>query len=243
MNNLINIKLEEQLAKNANITISDSDLNAAILQVAQSNGMTLDQLKSAIESNGTSFSAYREKFKEQMKISQLQQMAVAQNITVTKEEINTFLRRYKNTRSASSEYHLEDILIPIPNNPTPAQTNGAQKKAEQLVQQLQEGGDFQKLAASFSRGSQAFNGGDLGWRELAQMPNIFSDKVKNMKTGEVAGPLKAPNGFHIIKLLGVKNAHKLNKKEIENMIYRRKFEEQLQIWIQKIRSRAYIKIM
>ena len=40
----------------------------------------------------------------------------------------------------------------------------------------------------------------MGWRELAQLPTIFVDVVKNLKPGQVSGVLRSPNGFHIVRV-------------------------------------------
>ena len=66
-----------------------------------------------------------------------------------------------------------------------------------------------------------------------------------MKIGEIAGPIQAPNGFHIIKLIGKRN-NKIKmptKAEIEQIIFRQKFEKALPKWLDKIRKTAYIKIV
>ena len=40
----------------------------------------------------------------------------------------------------------------------------------------------------------------MGWKNGAQMPALFLETVKNMQVGEVAKPIRSPNGFHILKL-------------------------------------------
>jgi len=60
----------------------------------------------------------------------------------------------------------------------------------------------------------------------------------------VAGPLRAANGFHVLKLLGTKSDSKaITTAEAKQIIFRRKFEEEMQSWIQQIRDGAYIKTM
>ncbi len=52
-----------------------------------------------------------------------------------------------------------------------------------------------------SDGQQALQGGDLGWRKQQQLPTIFAEVVRGMQPGEVAGPIRSPSGFHIVKLV------------------------------------------
>jgi peptidyl-prolyl cis-trans isomerase SurA len=44
----------------------------------------------------------------------------------------------------------------------------------------------------------------LGWRKLAEMPDPFIAYVKTMQPGDLAGPIRTPNGFHIIKLIEIR---------------------------------------
>lgn len=242
INSLIDHELQLQLIASSGIKVSNSELNAAIAAVAQQNHMTLQQLKTNVESSGMDYTKYRQQFREQMTISQLQRQAVAGRIKVTDQEVNEFMHKYKNMRNPNAEYHLEDILIPTPDNPSPKQVQKAKQKAESLMQQINQGKSFRELAAAHSGSSQALQGGDFGWRHLAEMPTIFADNVKDMKIGQIAGPLQAPNGFHVVKLVGIRNStQKLIKDQVRSLIFKRKFEEQLQIWLRQTRETAYVK--
>ena len=112
------------------------------------------------------------------------------------------------------------------------------------MQKLGKGANFKQLAAAESAGDKALQGGDLGWRHLAEIPTIFADSVKTMHSGQLAGPLRAPNGFHIIKLVAIRGGKQdLTKDEVRNLIYQRKYEEKVQIWLQQLRAQAYIKYL
>ena len=73
-------------------------------------------------------------------------------------------------------------------------------RAEQALAQIKGGADFRQVAASFSDAPDAVQGGAMGWRELAQLPTIFAEAVKGLKSGEVGAVLRSPNGFHIVRV-------------------------------------------
>jgi len=56
------------------------------------------------------------------------------------------------------------------------------------------------VSASFSDAPNALEGGNIGWKQSAQMPALFLDALKAMQKGEVSTALRSPNGFHILKL-------------------------------------------
>jgi peptidyl-prolyl cis-trans isomerase SurA len=60
----------------------------------------------------------------------------------------------------------------------------------------------------FSNSQTALDGGALGWRKGAELPTILTDVVARLKPGEVSEPLRAPTGYHIVKLNEMRGADK-----------------------------------
>jgi peptidyl-prolyl cis-trans isomerase SurA len=239
---LIARNIQRGMVQRAGISVSDSELNNAISNIAQRNHMTLLQLKQAVESSGLNYAEYRKNTREQMEFARLQQQEISPNINVTDREVDDFLHNYKEVQNA--EYHLKDILIPLSDTPSPKELHRAEQQAQKILQQLKQGANFNQLAAAQSKGRQALKGGNLGWKKLAEMPIIFADQVRHMKTDQVAGPLRAPNGYHIIKVTGIRSSKaKLTRDQIRQLIYQRKFEEKLQSWLQQLRAGAYVKFV
>jgi peptidyl-prolyl cis-trans isomerase SurA len=50
-----------------------------------------------------------------------------------------------------------------------------------------------KMAVSVSDGTNALQGGELGWRRLNQLPTLFVDVVKTMNKGDIAEPIRSPS--------------------------------------------------
>jgi peptidyl-prolyl cis-trans isomerase SurA len=67
--------------------------------------------------------------------------------------------------------------------------------------------DFNAAAVRYSDSPNALEGGDLGWRSLDEIPNAFAQMMKDMKTGDVVGPLRGPSGFQLLKLVEVRDAN------------------------------------
>lgn len=43
--------------------------------------------------------------------------------------------------------------------------------------------------------------GDLGYQKLSEFPNTIQRRIRNLKTGNISGPLKTNYGYHYIQLL------------------------------------------
>jgi len=117
-------------------------------------------------------------------------------------------------KKGTNQYiHAAHILLPL----SMPDSVAVKALAADVVRQARSGKDFASLAREFSKdGSNAQNGGDLGWFTTGRMVPAFEKAAFATKTGEVVGPVRTPFGLHIIKVLGrddreVKLAHVLMK--------------------------------
>lgn len=108
------------------------------------------------------------------------------------------------------------ILIPLTASDDAAAQKAAQSKAAQLAQQANGGADFAKLARENSGdpGSKA-QGGDLGWiTRNGSMPKGFEDAAFALQANQVSAPVKTDFGWHVIKLVEVKEGTRQSFDEV-----------------------------
>ena len=115
-----------------------------------------------------------------------------------------------------------------------------------IYQRLQAGEDFAALAREYSDdpGSGA-SGGDLGWVNPGDMVPSFDATMQETAVGHISAPFESQFGWHILQVedrretdVGAEN----QRNQVRNMLYQRRFEEELPIWLRKIRSEAYVDI-
>lgn len=240
---LIDQQLQLQLADTTGIHVSDAELNLGLQRLAKQRKVSLHDLYLQVQQAGYTISEFQQEIRNQIKIEKLQQRDVISRVRINQQEVDDFMRVVG--KSVLKEYNLQNILIPLPDAASPEQIAAANKQAREIVQQLKSGISFRKLAITKSSGKKSLQGGDLGWRKLAELPSVFANRVQAMKSNDVAGPIRAPNGVHVIKLLGVRAAgsQSVSKKQVEQMIFRRKANEALEQFINALHSQVYIKIM
>jgi peptidyl-prolyl cis-trans isomerase SurA len=195
--------LQVQRARSMGIRIDDATLDAAVRNIAAENKMDLPHFRKALLAEGLDYEAFRENIRQELAISRLQQRIMATQVNVSEQEIDDLLATSKAEGSGNQRYHLRHILIAVPEAASPDQLEKARAKARKIQRQAREGGDFAKLAASYSNGQNALKGGDLGWRDSDQLPTLFADKVRGMKAGQISDLIHSPSGFHIIKVEAV----------------------------------------
>ncbi|BBB15786.1 chaperone SurA [Candidatus Rickettsiella viridis] len=201
LNHMIDTELQRQLAETAGMKVDEAGLDKTIASIAQRNGLTVGELRSRLEQENIPYAKYRQKIREQLITARLQQDEVGQKITVTPQEITDALAHMPKPNSGNAAYHIEDLLVPLPNNPSSNVLATTKQAALSLLQQAKSGRSFQQLVEQPQNASLSLSGGDLGWRPLNELPDIFQSSVQSLKPGEIAGPIQAQNGFHLIRLL------------------------------------------
>ncbi len=197
---MILTSLQLQLAKRMGINAEDSSLNEKLREIASKNNLDLQGFKTKLETEGRNYEQVREQIRKDMIIHRLQQRQVASRISITDREVDNFLANQEQQGSTTTEYHIWHILMETPDIPSPEDIQTIKQKAEETIAKLKQGGNFQAMAVATSDGSQALEGGDLGWMTIGEMPTLFAGIVNKMKVGDIVGPLRDSNGFHIIKL-------------------------------------------
>ncbi|HEX2605149.1 MAG TPA: peptidylprolyl isomerase [Oxalicibacterium sp.] len=196
-------KAELQAAKEQGIRVDDSMLDRAIGRIADQNNLTLPQFRQRLEADGMQYAKFREEIRNEIMMQRLREREVDNKIQVSDAEIDNYLAaQNEKGNAAPQELDIAQILIRVPENASADQLAERQKRAEEVIQQLNAGGDFAKLAAAYSDGNDGLNGGDLGWRTTDRLPQLFVDATANLQQGQVAPIVKSANGFHILKLLG-----------------------------------------
>lgn len=189
-----------QQAKNRGLRITDGQLNQAMQNMARENSMNLSEFRQALIGRGIDYAQYRESFRKEMAIGTLQRQFTARTVEITEAEVEDFINRTGSDKG-EYEYRLAHILIALPDAASSEQVDSASRTVQQLLERLNQGARFEQLANEYSAGSNALQGGDLGWRKKAEIPGLFSNQVLNMEPGEYAGPLRSASGFHIVSLV------------------------------------------
>lgn len=244
LDQLINKKLQLQIAKQAGIRVDDQDVNDSIAQVAEQNKISVTDLYEHLGQEGMSKTSYQNEIRDQMIIQKLQQQEVVSRINISPDEIESFMHSTAWKNNSTKEYRIDDLLVPISDSPTTNEITAARKHATEIASKLKSGADFQQVALTESN-KGGLQGGDLGWRKLPEIPSAFADPIARMKTNDVAGPIQTANGFHVIHLAAIRAAESgenmsATRSQVEQLLMQRKFEEAMQNWVSRLRGQSFI---
>ena len=200
---LIVNRAQMQMARDIGVRVDDTMLDRAVARIAEQNGITVQALRDQLERDGISFARFRDEIREEITLQRLREREVDNKLQITESEIDSFLAS-STARSADSQQdiNIAQILVRVPENASAQQIADRKKRAEQAIEQLKSGGEFAKVAASFSDAGDALTGGELGWRSSARLPQLFVEAVDKLADGEIAPLVRSANGFHVLKLVG-----------------------------------------
>ncbi len=117
----------------------------------------------------------------------------------TEEEISAYYNKHKEDYKENEKRVLDYILLE--NKPTAADTQSTYNQAEDIMDELKNGGNFESLATIYSKDpGSAEKGGDLGYFSRTAMVKPFADAAFSAQKGEIVGPVKSQFGLHIIKV-------------------------------------------
>ncbi len=221
LQHLIDVDLQLQLAKHNDITVDGTELNNAIAKIASNNHLTLTQLREEIGKQGLTWRDFRENIRKEILISRVQQKAINTDVSVSADQVEDYLKTSKNDEKTKQSFHVQNIVIPLAEEPTTEQLKKASQKANDLLAKIKRGDDFNRLAIAESSGEFALEGGDLGERHLAELPEIFAKQVVNMSVGQVVGPIRTGNGFQLIKLVAISGSeekHQVVKTHVRHIL-------------------------
>ena len=213
---LVNQALMMQMADRMGLQISDSQLDQTLANMAKEQGGTIADLRRTIEGSGESFQAYREEIRKEITTQQVTRASVDRRIYISEQEVDNLLKIMETQGQSAEEYDIGHILIDIPNDANADEIAGAKTRADKVIELLNDGQEFKRIAISSSSGSKALEGGQLGYMGINEMPSLFAEAVKGQKKGAIVGPLRSGAGFHIIKVQDVRGLQVVETTEVRS---------------------------
>jgi len=143
-----------------------------------------------------------------------------------------------------TQYKVRHILI----EPSEVRSGtDAHEIANKVYQKLNNNGNFSELAKAYSDDSgSSLNGGDLGWVTPKALVPAFAKKVETLPLDTYSKPFYSKYGWHIVEVLGKRKediSKQMQQAQVREILTKRRFEEELPIWVRQLKNDAYIKEM
>lgn len=226
LQSMIDELLVEDEADRLGVRISDGRLNQVVAEIAQNNNMSPDELQQAASQYGINWENYLEGIRQQVLLDEVRSQVLRSRINVTDADVDAYIKQ--NPTGVSDSYKpqviqpdappperrivveqsfepkaiaFQHIHIRVPDGASEDTRNTARARANEALQKIRSGASFESIAAQYSDGPEAADGGNLGIRMFEDWAKLFVDQTRNVPDGRTTSVFAAPNGFHILKVV------------------------------------------
>ncbi|MFM9841611.1 MAG: peptidylprolyl isomerase [Dongiaceae bacterium] len=193
---LIDEQIRVQEADRQGITIPERAISERIDSLAEDNKMSREQFEQMLAQNGIPLQSLKSQIKSEIAWSTVVRRKFQSGIVITAEDIAEARTRIIESQG-EPEYLLAEIFLAADDA---TDSSEAEDAARRLMEELKTGAQFSAVARQFSQASTAPRGGDLGWVQAGDLSPELAAAVRELNTGEVAGPIRSDGGFHILLL-------------------------------------------
>ena len=215
---LISERIQQNLAKEAGIKVSDRDLDRILGNIAAQSKLSVPELKIKVEKEGTNFNKYKEEIRKEVQAARLREREVDARVQVTESEIDSYIsekNRGKILQAGNDEIYLAQLVIGLPTNASEADVAAAKNKAEDVLKQASIEKDFLAYGKKIALPGSGVRVEDLGYRTLDRLPQLFVDGAQGIGSNQmIPRVLQSGAGFHIIKVIDRKGTLAANVQNI-----------------------------
>ena len=224
----------------------------------QYNLETLEDLEKAAKDQGLSFEDFKANLRNGIISQQVLRDQVGRKVQFTPGEVQRYFEAHKQEYARPESENLSEILIAVGPGPLTPKMPGtapvddpdalaaAKAKADDIEAKLHAGGDFAQLARSFSDGTTAAEGGDLGQFQRGKMAPVLEDATFALETGQVTEPIRTRQGYIIFKVVqhvhGGIPAYKDVEQQVGDAFYASRMEPAMRDFQTTMREQAFIDI-
>jgi peptidyl-prolyl cis-trans isomerase SurA len=238
------------LAKGKELSITgETELVKRLDEIRKQYNMdSMEDLEKAAKEQGVSFEDFKANIRNQIITQQVMRQEVGEHIQMTPGEVERYYEEHKHDYVQPESERLGEILISTSpaGSDDPAKVAAAKAKADDIEARLHAGGDFAQLARSFSDGSTAAEGGDLGQYKRGQLSKVLEDKTFDLKSGQYTDPILTRQGYIILKVVqhtpGGPRPFKDVEEDVEQAYYMSLMEPAIRDYLSKMRNEAFITV-
>ena len=215
---LISERIQQNLAKEAGIKVSDRDLDRILGNIAAQSKLSVAELKLKVEKEGTNFNKYKEEIRKEVQAARLREREVDARVQVSESEIDSYIsekNRGKVLQAGNDEIYLAQLVVALPVNASESDVLAAKNKAEDVLKQASVEKDFLAYGKKIALPGSGVRVEDLGYRTLDRLPQLFVDGAQGVGSNQmIPRVLQSGAGFHIIKVIDRKGTLAANVQNI-----------------------------
>lgn len=216
LNQLISKMLIIQEGRRQGIKVSDEEVDQELNSFMEELGAYFDQFLE--QSNMT-----KEQVKEELKVNLYAKKMAMEQIEISDKDLETYFKENQDKFNVLEQVEARHILVET------------REEAEEILSQLQAGGDFAALAKEHSLDTNNKDtGGNLGLFPKGVMETAFEEAAFTLPKGGISQPVETRHGFHVIEVLDHQPAREVTFQEVKEEVKEQKLDELIPSKVQSI---------
>lgn len=201
LDRMIMDRAQLQQAEELGIRIDESQVEQAMIRVAEQNGMPIEDFLLRLQDEGVSAQRFREEVRSEMVVARLREREVEARIQVSDAEIQNWIAARTNAQATNRpEVNWVQLLVRAPENAAGSELAEARRKVSQLERALADGQSASDLIRAQPE-LEVAGTGNMGWSGFDAVPTLFTDFLTKAEPNSIR-TIRSPNGFHVLKVLG-----------------------------------------
>lgn len=243
---LIDNLLIEYEAKKTGANIKDEEIMNILKDTLVKRKISMDDFLKKVEQDGGSLADVKKDIKSQLMRMKLMRWEIKSKIMISDQEIGKYYDQHREEYEGKEAVRINQILLRIPPDADAATKTKIRENARQIHKSALGGTPFEELAAKYSQGPEASQGGDVGFIEKGVMIPAVEEVAFELPLGQISDVIESDLGFHIIKVVDKRGAGlkpiATVRDEIKAKLEDEKLEKRYDEWIASVRKKAHIEI-
>ena len=199
---LIEEKLKLQEANRLDIDVTDEEISEELGVMAGRNNMSADQFRAMLNARGIPFRSMEDQIRADLAWRKVIQARLNRQVTVSSDDV-AMRRDQLRQQQGQTAYLVQEIFLPVDN---PVQDEQVRNLALRLVEEIRNGAPFVAVAAQFSQGVGAQNGGNLGWVQAGQLAPELDAVLPRIGLNRLSPPVRTQEGWHLLAIRNIREA-------------------------------------
>lgn len=237
-----------QRGRELGYVLADDQFEQILTNIKTENNLEDEaRFQAALDQEGMTMAELRRNLERQMLVTRVQQVDVAERISVTEDETVAYYELHKGEFTTPSVLTLREILVTRPTTQrgiNVAQDDEARAAAEALRARAVAGESFAQIAAEASDSPSKANGGLIGPIGHDELAPDLQGLLDSMDVGDVSEVLSTQSGYQILKLETrtetTVRTFEDAREDISNAVGNEKMDGERLKYLERLRSQATV---
>ena len=245
LSRMIEESLVQQRIAALNLTVSEEEIETALMDVQKKNKLSRDDLEDAVQSQGLDFDDYRDNLRQQILRYKLIGEEVRSQIDVPERELVEYYRAHLDDYRLPPEVELSAISFPVSEKASEQERTQIRKMANEALARLQQGEALEEVSDSYNQ-TYGATGGSMGKFVYEELTPEFVEAINEVEDGTFTAPVEMGTAIHLLRVddrlsEGLRQFDVV-KFDIHQMILDQKTDARIKEWTKALKNKAFIDI-